>query len=206
MYPFNNQEDLPTLKSEGQEEVLTYTTPTEKAVVNFQADGNVVDVVHTDLTTGEITIIENNEAKYVEVGTENCTRDVYHYLRPNPKAHLQLRLGLTIHRGKGTWSSLPHSFENFPQANFEETFFYLLKGGTQRGVQIGQGQWCDGSKADAVWQISDRTFSTIPLGYHPVVGEPDVEVRYIWAYLAKKKSGRKSDEEAEDSRCHWRNR
>jgi len=191
LYLFNNQDNLPTLKSEGQDDKLTYTTPTEIAVVNLHPNGDIVSLVHTDLTTGETTTIKHSEAKYIVVGEKNYTRDVYHHLRPNPKPHLQLRLGLTIHRGKGTWSSLPHSFENFPQPDFEETFFYLLHGGTQKGVQIGRGQWCDGSKADAVWQISDRTFSVIPLGYHPVVGEPDVEVRYIWAYLAKKKEWEK---------------
>lgn len=191
MYPFNNKDNLPNLKSEGQEDVLIYRTQSEKATVYLNSQGDILNVLHNDLTTGETTIINHDQARYVVVGEGNHTRDVYHHLRPNKKSHLQLRLGLTIHRGKGTWSSLPHSFENFPQPGFEETFFYLLRGGTQRGVQIGRGQWCDGSEVDAVWRISDRTFSVIPLGYHPVVGEPDVEVRYIWAYLAKKKEWEK---------------
>lgn len=191
MYPFNNQNNLPNLKSEGSGNTLIYTTPAEKAVVNLNDEGEVIDIQHTDLTTGESITIEHAQAKHVVVGEKNYARDVYHHLGPNPKKHLQLRLGLTIHRGEGTWSSLPHSFENFPQPDFEETFFYILKGGPQKGVQIGRGQWCDGSEADAVWQISNRTFSTIPLGYHPVVGEPDVQVRYIWAYIAKKKEWEK---------------
>jgi len=191
LYPFNNQNNLPTLKSEGSGNILTYSTPTERAVVYLNGHGDTINVVHTDLTTGEETNVPHGDAKHIVVGAGNYARDVYHHLGPNEMPHLQLRLGLTVHRGSGTWSSLPHSFENSPEPNFEETFFYLLQGGEQKGVQIGRGQWCDGSQADTVWQISDRSFSVIPLGYHPVVGEPDVEVRYVWAYLAKKKEWEK---------------
>ena len=191
MYPFNNKDNLPTLKSQGQDNTLTYTTPSEEAIVYLNNDGDVEKVVHVDLMTNETKTIQHTEAKHVVVGEGNYTRDVFHHLGPSEKPHLQLRLGLTVHRGHGTWSSLPHSFEKFPQPDFEETFFYLLKGGSERGIQVGQGQWCDGSQADEVWQISDRSFSVIPLGYHPVVGEPEVQVRYIWAYLAKKREWEK---------------
>ena len=34
--------------------------------------------------------------------------------------------------------------------------------------------------------IEDKTFGMVPMGYHPVVGEPGVSVSYIWVYLCKK--------------------
>jgi 5-deoxy-D-glucuronate isomerase len=44
---------------------------------------------------------------------------------------------------------------------------------------------------DASWLVRDRSFGTIPMGYHPVVGEPGVHVSYVWAYLVKKKEWEK---------------
>ena len=66
-----------------------------------------------------------------------------------------------------------------------------MKGTTQRGIQVGKGVWEDGTPVDEVWPIKDRMFSAVPMGYHPVVGEPGVNVSYVWAYLAKKKSWEK---------------
>jgi len=140
---------------------------------------------HTDKT------IAAADAKHIVVGAGNWERDVYHYLIPNPAPHLQLRLGITIHRGAGTWSSLPHDFENAPEAGFEEVFFYLLEGTTQRAIQVGRGLWEDGGAVDEVWAVGDREFGAVPMGYHPVVGEPGVQVKYIWAYLAKKQAWEK---------------
>ena len=90
-----------------------------------------------------------------------------------------------------TWSSLPHPFENHSEPDFEEVFFYLLSGGSKRALQVGRGLWADGSKVDAAWLVADRTFSVIPMGYHPLVAEPGVTASYVWAYLAKKKEWEK---------------
>ena len=102
-----------------------------------------------------------------------------------------MRLGITVHRGDGTWSSLPHDFELNTEPGFEEVFFYILNGATKRGIQVGKGVWHDNSPVDSAWPIIDQTFGTVPMGYHPVVGEPNVHVSYVWVYLAKKKSWEK---------------
>ena len=101
------------------------------------------------------------------------------------------RLGITRHRGVGTWSSLPHDFELNTEPGFEEVFFYIASGATARGIQVGRGVWHDNSPVDAVWPFADRVLGTVPMGYHPVVGEPGVQVSYVWAYLAKSLAGRK---------------
>ena len=81
---------------------------------------------------------------------------------------------------------------------FEEVFLYLLSGKTScitkdiSAIQIGRGMWQDGKRlGQAVWRVEDRDISAIPMGYHPVVGEPGVHVSYIWAYLAKHKNWEK---------------
>ena len=91
--------------------------------------------------------------------------------------------------GANTWSDTPHPFERVPVLGFEEVFLYLLKSGSDlsiSAIQCGEGLWQDGAKVDDRWKVHDRDISAIPMGYHPVVGEPGVTVSYIWAYLAKK--------------------
>ena len=60
-----------------------------------------------------------------------------------------------------------------------------------RAIQVGRGVWFDNAPVDAVWSVADRSFGTVPMGYHPVVGEPDVRVSYVWVYLAKKEKWEK---------------
>ena len=102
-----------------------------------------------------------------------------------PDTGKAMRVGITHHRGTGTWSSLPHDFELNTEAGFEEVFFYILKGKPMRALQLGRGVWFDNSAVDDVWPIAHETFGTVPMGYHPVVGEPGVNVSYVWVYLAK---------------------
>lgn len=180
-YPWNNHCRLQTLSASGDGNVLVFTLPTEQAEVHF-ADGEISWIIcHA---AGAMTRIAGDGAIHRVVGDGNTQRDVWHYLTPGGPAP-QLRLGITRHRGPGTWSSLPHPFELEKEPGFEEVFFYLLKGGSRRGIQVGQGRWCDGGEADEIWPVTDRSFSTIPMGYHPVVGEPEVRVSYVWAYVAK---------------------
>lgn len=190
MYPFCKNAPLPTLQASGQDNHLVFATATERAEVKIAA-GNISEVIHTDLLSGQIVTISATKAHHIVVGNGNWKRDVYHYLKPCPESHLQLRLGITIHRGTGTWSSLPHDFENAPEPGFEEVFFYLMEGATGRGIQVGRGLWEDGASVDEVWPIADRQFGAVPMGYHPVVGEPGVQVKYVWAYLAKKQAWEK---------------
>ena len=176
---------LDQLTATGSRDELSFETPSELAVVRFDGQ-SILDVKHYDKIERQEKIIPATKSKHIIVGEGNAQRDVYHFLCPNPSKHLQLRLGLTVHRGEGTWSSLPHPFELKPELGFEELFFYLLEGASKRAIQVGSGVWHDGTPIEGCWPIVDRTFGVIPMGYHPVVGEPGVQVRYIWAYLVKK--------------------
>ena len=187
MYQFCNSAPLMDLNAEGSGNQLVFSTPNERAVVVLSDAGTIASVQHIDLSNGETRTILESECKHIVVGENNWQRDVYHYLKPNPAHHLQMRLGLTVHRGDGTWSSLPHAFENTLEPGFEEVFFYLLKGGPKKAFQVGRGVWADNSQVDRVWPIQDRVFGVVPMGYHPVVGEPGVNVSYVWAYLVKSK-------------------
>ena len=187
LYRWSNEEKLDTLKVHSENNILIFETSLEKAEVHLN-NGDIAKVIcHLK---GSTTEIDNSRSHAIVVGEGNAQRDVYHYLKPNGPAPC-LRLGITKHRGYGTWSSLPHPFELKPELGFEEVFFYLLKGGSGRAVQVGKGVWYDGSTVDKAWLVEDHTFSTIPMGYHPVVGEPEVHVSYVWAYLAKKKEWEK---------------
>lgn len=181
-----------------QNDLLIFETVGERAEV-YLKDGGIENIVFygpSDLDSliygGEDnpTIIKSEDVEPIVVGEGNAQRDVYHYLKPGGPAPT-MRLGITVHRGEGTWSSLPHDFELNTEPGFEEVFFYILKGGSGKGIQVGKGVWHDNEPVDSVWPIKDKTFGTVPMGYHPVVGEPGVQVSYVWAYLAKKKEWEK---------------
>lgn len=191
MYPYVKNAALMDLKAEGSDNRLEFTTPTEKATVFLNDKGAITKVVHVDLKKNKENVIPFEKCHHIVVGDSNWKRNVYHYLKPNSESHLQLRLGLTVHDGYGTWSSLPHDFENRLEDGFEEVFFYVLEGGPKKAFQVGRGVWADGKEVDEIWPVADRSFSVIPMGYHPVVGEPHVNVAYVWAYLAKKKEWEK---------------
>lgn len=191
MYPYVRNAKLFDLQAKGSDNVLEFKTPTEKAIVQIDGNNLISKVVHTDRKNNVEVVIPAANAHHIVVGENNWRRDVYHFLKPNSSPHLQLRLGITVHDGLGTWSSLPHDFENSLEEGFEEVFFHLLEGGSGKAIQVGRGMWADGRNVDEVWPVQDRTFSVIPMGYHPVVGEPKVAVKYVWAYLAKKQSWEK---------------
>ena len=189
--PNVHQKELPTLKVREKDSRLFFSTPSEEAEVIISHNNRIERVIHRDLLKKNEWQVNHDDSHSIVVGADNCERDVYHFLLPSNEQHLQIRLGQTIHRGHGTWSSLPHDFENYPELGFEEAFYYLLSGGTKKAIQVGRGLWDDGSVVDAMWAVKDRQFSNIPMGFHPVVGEPGVQVSYIWAYLAKKKEWEK---------------
>lgn len=191
MYPYCKNAPLYDLKATGSGNELIFETPTEKAITILSAQGTIDRVIHFDKVNGTERVIDSGSSHDIVVGESNWRRNVFHFLKPSSVSHLQLRLGLTVHDGLGTWSSLPHDFENQPEKDFEEVFFYILKGGNKKSYQVGRGLWADGSSVDEIWPVEDRTFSVIPMGHHPVVGEPKVNVSYVWAYLAKKKEWEK---------------
>jgi len=181
-YPWSNPIKLDVLQAKGGDSKLFFITDKEEAEV-YLKDQDITKVVHR--AGGAETIIKPSDCSHIVVGAGNTRRDVYHYLKPKGPA-LELRLGITKHTGAGTWSSLPHDFELNLEPGFEEVFFYLIAGGKRRAIQVGEGVWHDNSKANGCWLVKDRTFSTIPMGYHPVVGEPDSKVHYVWVYVCKK--------------------
>ena len=71
--------------------------------------------------------------------------------------------------------------------NNEDLKFNLLKNKPSQANQVGKGVWHNFKKVDSAWKVNNKSFSQIPMGYHPVVGLPNVKVSYIWAYLAKYK-------------------
>ena len=193
-YPWNNEKQLDTLKVSGDNNVLVFESEKERADVYLE-NGDIARVVCK--AGGAASVIERTARYHIVVGEGNAQRDVFHYLKPGGPAPT-LRLGITKHRGYGTWSSLPHPFELSPEKGFEEVFFYILgaspdiiRGIPERAFQVGRGVWFDGSAVDGVWPVADHSWCTIPMGYHPVVGEPGVNVSYVWAYLAKKKAWEK---------------
>lgn len=166
----------------GRNSLLIIKAGQEEARIRLIKDG-IKEVIFKG-PTGKRVILRPADAKRVIVGKGNTCRDVYHWLKPGGVAPT-MRLGITKHRGEGTWSSLPHHFELNLEPGFEEVFFHLVKGGSGRAIQVGRGVWPNGEKVDTVWPIADHQFSTVPMGYHPVVGEPGVKVSYVWVYLAK---------------------
>ena len=183
MYQWSNEKKLDTLTAEGENNVLKFSAGSEKAEVYLE-DGDIAKVVFSSDGVDKI-VIDNKDCRQVVVGEANTRRDVYHYLTPGSSAKT-MRLGITKHCDKNTWSSLPHHFELATEPGFEEVFFYILKGGPERAIQVGRGVWHDNTEVDAVWPVHSHTFGTVPMGYHPVVGEPEVFVSYVWVYLAKK--------------------
>jgi 5-deoxy-D-glucuronate isomerase len=103
-----------------------------------------------------------------------------------------MRLGLTVHRGNRTWSSLPNDFELNMNPGFEDVSFYMLNGATRRGVQVRKRVRFNNKSMDSVWSINNQTFGKVSMGYHPLVGEAGVHVAYALEYLAKNKSWEKA--------------
>ena len=172
-----------TVKTVKGNKVLTFITSSERADVFLTVEGDIERVLFFAHGKGH-SEIQASSAQHIIVGEGNWERDVYHFLKPGGPAPT-MRLGITKHRGFGTWSSLPHDFELNTESGFEEIFFYILKGGGQRAIQVGRGVWHDNTPVDGVWTVNNNTFGTVPMGYHPIVGEPGVHVSYIWVYLAK---------------------
>ena len=186
-YQWANDKVLDLLEAQGSHNKLIFKTEMEKATV-YIVD-NDIESVNYEYNNQEF-IIDKKERHHIVVGEGNSERDVYHYLKPSGPAPT-MRLGITKHIGDGTWSSLPHDFELNTEPGFEEVFFYLLNGSTQKAIQRGKGVWHTNEPVDEGWLVDDRTFGTVPMGYHPVVGEPGVHVSYIWIYLCKKQEWEK---------------
>ena len=186
-YQWVNNNVLDLLDAQGSNNELIFSTEAEKATI--QIIDNDIDSVKYEYNNQSF-LIDKKERHHIVVGKGNAERNVYHYLKPGGPAPT-MRLGITKHIGEGTWSSLPHDFELNTEPGFEEVFFYLLKGTTQKAIQRGKGVWHTNEPINGAWLVDDRTFGTVPMGFHPVVGEPGVHVSYIWIYLCKKQKWEK---------------
>jgi 5-deoxy-D-glucuronate isomerase len=180
--------DLPNLH-------LSVVSPTE---IRFNGDRESISYV-LGATTGLLSVVS---AQYVDclgrefnidvsltsgisIGQGPTQRKVFHYLDKQHSPNQGLRSGLTVHAAPGQWSSLPHDFELVPEQGFEEIFYYGLDGGLRRAIQVSKGVLHDLTKIDDCEFVEDRTWAVIPMGFHPIVGLPDVSVSYLWAYIAK---------------------
>jgi hypothetical protein len=99
---------------------------------------------------------------------------------------LPFRAGLTIHRGKGAWSSMPHEFEvQYMQSpkpmDFDERFFFITKPAHSWGAVVRTGHLNDRFVND-IQVVRDGDNLEIPLGFHPVTGGPSTIMAYLWAY------------------------
>lgn len=188
---FHYKDKLKDLKVELKDDIYTIWYKDEMTWILIENDIPAlwdIELVYKEDAVG--LAFENSH--HIVVGEGNLKRDVWHFSKPGGPLPI-LRCGFTIHGGENTWSSTPHPFEMNLQDGFEEVFLYLLSGGEWRNqaIQVGHGCWENRDSVTKIWQVKDRDISAIPMGYHPVVGEPGVHVSYIWAYLAKKKEWEK---------------
>jgi hypothetical protein len=116
---------------------------------------------------------------------DRTRRKVYPIINDGP-----YRAGLTIHQGRGSWSSLPHHFEVTDLCHprpmpFYEKFAYVTIPAGGWAVQVRQGHLFD---RDDMWWINDvmimrdRDIADIPLGNHPVSAAPGYGLAYFWLY------------------------
>lgn len=165
----------------------TYVVKTKNEEANIKIiNGKVSSVYYKTILDKKFIKLSKKSFKTRIIGKDNFKRKVIHFLYPKNKK-FKLRLGITHHSKLSSWSSLPHKFETNLERGFEEFFFYLLKNSPKTAIQVGQGVWYNSKKVSKSWLVKDKTFSVIPMGYHPVVGLPNVKVSYIWAYIAKYK-------------------
>src|SRR3990167_9806812 len=103
-----------------------------------------------------------------------------------------IRAGLTVHVGNGSWSSWPpHKFESEAmlapvKPRFEELFAYVTRPSGGWGVQIINN--VDDVSTEL---LSDREIKDIPLSSHPVVAGPGIQLAYFWGYTSN--NGRQTE-------------
>lgn len=169
---------------DGNKQVLISTKNERLKIILKKND--VGQVYYKNKESSKFKLLKINHFKKKIIGKKYFKRRVVHFLYHKFDDY-KLRAGITYHLTEGGWSSLPHKFENNLETGFEEFFFYLLKNAPYEAIQVGKGVWHNFKRINSAWKIRNKTFSQIPMGYHPVVGLPNVRVAYIWAYIAKHK-------------------
>lgn len=179
----NTEITLNRLSGKVEKNTITLSAANETALIEI-SQGKIVTIDHKFNHTNKRF---EKPTKDIIIGERAFRRRVEHFVLKGSNTNNLMRIGQTFHLGDGgTWSSLPHDFENTPEPGFEELFIYLLDGGSKRAIQVGKGLLHTGEPIDACWTVNHMDISQIPMGYHPVVGEPDVIVSYIWCYLCTK--------------------
>lgn len=181
---------LPNLKGEYSKNKQVLISTKNEILKIILKKNDVSSVYYKNKEDSKFQLLNKNYFKKKIIGTKNFKRKVVHFLY-NKSDNYKLRAGITYHLMEGSWSSLPHKFENKLERGFEEFFFYLLKNPPFEAIQVGKGVWHNFKKVNSAWKIRNKTFSQVPMGYHPVVGLPHVQVAYIWAYIAKYKKWEK---------------
>jgi 5-deoxy-D-glucuronate isomerase len=184
MFCDNKKVILPNLKAYFKKNNLVNFITLDENIKIKILNYNFIEVLYKNKQQKKFIKLKNFKTKLI--GKGNSRRKVTHFLYPKNN-QFKLRVGITQHLGRGTWSSLPHGFEKNLEKGFEEIFFYILKGSTKSAVQVGKGVWHNMIPINSCWLVKNKMFSPIPMGFHPVVGEPGVSVKYLWAYICKHK-------------------
>lgn len=124
------------------------------------------------------------EPRVHEIGERNYKRTVYEILGGDgPSA--RLRLGETSN-ANGGWSSWPpHSFDHKPELapEFEEVFLPFMRPRDGLALLRRKGTFYGGYEVDDAIVLKAGAMVSVPLGSHPIVGGPDTELMYVWAYV-----------------------
>jgi len=115
-------------------------------------------------------------------------REVYEYVGHD--SGLPVRAGLTVHSGRGSWSSWPaHEFETqslmAPVAlypNFQEVFAFITDPMGMWGIQVNSPARTDTRYDAGIDAFVDKQISYPVLGAHPVVAAPGTRLAYLWCY------------------------
>ena len=170
---------------EYQQDILVYLMPKNVSVPNEVFKKQYVFSVKGDWKHDLVGRIKTPTLLNVDehdVGKDSYSRNVCVFDIPK---EINLRAGLTVHNGCGTWSSWPtHEFESRALASpantfpdFSEVFAFITDPVGGWGLQTLVGK-----NGTTVRAIADREIVTIPISLHPVVGAPDVRMAYFWAY------------------------
>lgn len=124
------------------------------------------------------------EPKAHEIGEGNHKRTVYEILGGDGPAQ-RLRFGETFNF-RGGWSSWPpHSFDHKPElvSEFEEVFLPFMRPRDGLAILRRKGSFFGGFDVDDALVLRSGEMVSVPLGSHPIVGGPDTELMYVWAYV-----------------------
>ena len=147
-------------------------------------------LIEGDASFPDKVFLSSNPTQHTKGSLEDGDlRHVYQYV--GKSSNLPIRAGLTVHCGKGGWSSTPHQFEKeyilSPKPMwFREQFAYLTYPKAGWGVQVRTGHLTEheeyGHFINDVRVIADKDVLSIPLGSHPVSGGVGYQAAYFWCY------------------------